>query len=89
MWGALSEPLEAWHFDFRSPPDSSDHKTLDVTFTKDGRFNAVVFWYTLRLFEGIEISSGPHVQPNGEPPSQYGFWNVNPSAAWTVITSRC
>ncbi len=65
MYTALSEPMEAWHFDMRSPPDASASKTLDITFTRDGILNAVVFWYKLRLAEGIEISTGPQAHTTG------------------------
>ena len=55
----LSEPIEAWHFDLRCPPEESGRQTLDVEFTTDGIFNAVVFWFTLHLINGITISSPP------------------------------
>lgn len=31
------------------PPDCAARKTLDVTFTKDGIFSGVMFWYRLQL----------------------------------------
>lgn len=61
MYRPLSEPIEAWHFDFMCPPEESGRKTVDIEFTADGRFNAVVFWYTLHLGQGITLSSGPGV----------------------------
>lgn len=66
IWKQLSQPQEAWHFDFRSPPDCSDHKTLDLTFTADGKFNAVLFWYRLRLIEGVEICTSPQMRKQGD-----------------------
>jgi type III protein arginine methyltransferase len=42
-----------------SPPQDAETKTLDVTFTADGRFNAVVFWFELDLGSGIRLSTGP------------------------------
>ena len=59
MYRALSAPIEAWHFDMRCPPEDSGRKTLDFEFTADGVCNAVVFWYTLQLSEGISLSSAP------------------------------
>ena len=66
MYEALSEPVEAWHFDFMDPPTSSEKKHLDLTFTAEGRFNAVLFWYTLHLGGGIELSTGPAAVKSGE-----------------------
>ena len=34
MFTPLSEAMEVWHFDMLSPPEESDRKTLDVTFTQ-------------------------------------------------------
>ena len=34
MYEALSEAREVWHFDMLNPPQDSDHKTLDMTFTR-------------------------------------------------------
>lgn len=59
LYRPLSQPQEAWHFDMRCPPEESARKTLDTEFTADGVFNAVVFWFTLHLFDGVTISSGP------------------------------
>ena len=70
MYEALSEPVEAWHFDFMDPPTSSEKKHLDLTFTAEGRFNAVLFWYTLHLGGGIELSTGPAAVNSGEHSAQ-------------------
>ena len=59
MYKPLSEPQEAWHFDFRDSPASSERKQLDVTFTAEGRFSAVLFWFTLDLGSGVQLSSAP------------------------------
>lgn len=59
MYRPLSHPAEAWHFDMRCPPEESGRKTIDVEFTSDGMCNAVVFWFTLELIDGITISSAP------------------------------
>ena len=55
----LSEPQPVWHFDFVAPPEQSDTKLVDVTFTRAGRFNAVLFWFELHLGGGVTLSSGP------------------------------
>ena len=68
MYRPLSEPVEAWHFDMACPPQDSGRRTLDVTFTADGICNAVVFWYELRLCEGVTLSSAP--RQAGRPASQ-------------------
>ena len=56
---ALAPPRPAWHFDFQNPPDASEHKTVDFAFASDGKWNAVVFWYELRLCEGVVLSTAP------------------------------
>ncbi|KAK9815442.1 hypothetical protein WJX72_003717 [[Myrmecia] bisecta] len=65
MYSPLSEPVEAWHFDMLSPPEESERKTLDLTFVRGGVFGGVVFWYKLRLFDGIELSTGPEAVAAG------------------------
>jgi type III protein arginine methyltransferase len=55
----LSEPVPVWYFDFKSPPESSDVKNIDVEFTTEGRFNAVMYWYDLHLWGDVHLSSGP------------------------------
>ena len=65
MYTALSHPVEAWHFDLKAPVEASEHKSLDLTFHTDGRMNAVVFWYTLELIEGITFSTGPEAVKAG------------------------
>ena len=65
MYQPLSDPVEAWHFDFVDPPTSSEKKHLDLTFTAEGRFNAVLFWYTLHLGGGVELSTGPTAVASG------------------------
>lgn len=57
----LSEPVSVWYFDFKSPPESSDVKNVDVEFIKEGRFNAVMYWYDLHLWGDVHICTGPEV----------------------------
>ena len=59
MYRPLMEPVEAWHFSMRCPPEESGRKHLDMHFTADGIFNAVLFWHTLELAPGVTISSAP------------------------------
>ena len=54
---ALSKPKEIWHFDLGNPPEASDQKFVDFEFTKDGTFNAVLFWFELNLIEDVKIST--------------------------------
>ncbi|KAL3131069.1 hypothetical protein ABBQ38_000384 [Trebouxia sp. C0009 RCD-2024] len=61
----LSEAMEVWHFDMLSPPEESHRKSLDVTFTRDGKLNAVVFWYELRLTKDITLSTAPGTKGSG------------------------
>ena len=61
MYRPLTEPMEAWHFNMRSPPEESGRSSLDLSFTADGIFNAVLFWFTLQLTPDITISSAPIV----------------------------
>ncbi len=81
MYRPLSAPAEAWHFVMAAPPDAAASKTLDVTFTADGRCNAVVFWYALDLGGGRHLSSGRHVSgagggPPGAPPHRGARWRL-------------
>ena len=55
----LSEPLQVFQFDFLIPPDSSEKCMVDLTFTKRGKFNAIVFWYDMTLIDDIRISRDP------------------------------
>ena len=66
MYTPLSHPVEAWHFDLRSPPEDSAQKTLDLEFHAHGRMNAVVFWYKLELFNGITFTTGPEATTTGD-----------------------
>lgn len=59
MYVPLSDPVEVWHFDFLAPPDASDTRHVDFSFTADGNFNAVVFWFDLQLTPDVCISTGP------------------------------
>ena len=58
-WVPLAPPVEVWHFDFQNPPEESDVKTVDLAFERDGKFNAVVFWYDLRLIDDVWLSTAP------------------------------
>ena len=58
-WVPLAPPVEVWHFDFQNPPEESDVKTVDMAFERDGKFNAVVFWYDLRLVDDVWLSTAP------------------------------
>ena len=71
MYLPLSDPVEAWHFDLRTPPEDSERKALDLSFTARGRFNAVLFWFKLHLIDGIEFSTGPEAVAHGEIPSRF------------------
>lgn len=35
--------------------DCSEKKTIDLTFTKRGKFNVVVFWYEMILIDDVKI----------------------------------
>jgi protein arginine N-methyltransferase 7 len=59
----LSPPVEAWHFDLGAPPDRAAAKEVDLTFARDGRWNAVRFWFRLRLFGEVYLNSGPEEEP--------------------------
>jgi hypothetical protein len=65
LFRPLSQPQEAWHFVMASPPQDAETKTLDVTFTADGRLNAIVFWFELDLGSGIRLSTGPEAVSAG------------------------
>lgn len=92
----LSAPQEVWHFDFGAPPDKSDVKNVDVEFTTDGRVNAIMYWYELRLFGDIALSSGPEAATAApglrylRPAVQYlaGELRVEPGAIIPIIASH-
>ena len=67
-WIPLAPPVEAWHFDFQNPPEESQTKTVDLAFERDGKFNAVVFWFTLNLIDDIKITTAPVGYAPGEYP---------------------
>ena len=65
LFRPLSQPQEAWHFVMASPPQDAETKTLDVTFSADGRLNAIVFWFELDLGGGVRLSTGPEAVSAG------------------------
>lgn len=71
----LSKPKEVWHFDLGAPPDKSEVKSVDLEFTKFGRWNVVMFWYKLHLFGDVWLSTGPQAVAEGlrclQPAVQY------------------
>ena len=93
---ALSEPVAVWYFDFGSPPESSDVKNVDVEFTSDGKFNAVMFWYDLHLWGDVHLSTGPEAataapgQRYLQPALQYlaGELRVEANTIMPVIASH-
>ena len=66
QYKALSHPVEAWHFYLRTPVNESERKTIDLSFHQGGRMNAVVFWYTLELIEGVTFSTSPEAVSRGD-----------------------
>ncbi len=46
---------EAWHLDLTNPPSEAQARTLDLSMTATGRFNAVLFWYELQLYGDIRL----------------------------------
>lgn len=53
----LSDPVEAWYFDFGNPPSKNETKTLDFKMVADGRLNAIMFWYEIHLFGDVYLNS--------------------------------
>ncbi|KFM29158.1 Protein arginine N-methyltransferase 7 [Auxenochlorella protothecoides] len=62
---ALSRPREAWHFDLAAPPTHTAAQTLDLEFEGPGRWNAVRFWFDLRLHGDATLSTGPDAAAAG------------------------
>ncbi len=62
----LSDPVEVWYFDLGSSPDASASKTVDLTFSNGGRFNAVMFWFKLHLYGDVHVSTGLDAVKQGE-----------------------
>lgn len=63
---ALSDPVVAFHFDLKDPPETSDTKVVEVPFTADGTWNAVAFWFELQLADGVVLSSRGRLAPRGD-----------------------
>lgn len=74
MYKPLSHPVEAWHFDLKLPTEDSETKSLDLQFHTDGRMNAVIFWYSLDLIEGVTFSTSPLAVSSGFP--SYQIWLI-------------
>ena len=55
----LSQPAQAFHFDFKMPPEEAERVTLDLHFETPGIFNAVLVWYELRLDQNTTLCTGP------------------------------
>lgn len=96
MYRPLTEPVEAWHFAMRWLPEESGRRHLDLKFTVDGIFNAVLFWHTLELAPGVTVSSAPRLgscagtvlvmEMNTAPPHELSFlaWRSHGNATITV-----
>ena len=41
-------------------------RSVDLTFTANGHFNAVVFWFHLELYGGITLSTAPEAVAAGK-----------------------
>ncbi len=65
MYEPLSVPVEAWHFDLRAPAEHSEERTLDLAIERPGVLNAIMFWFKLRLYDDVELSTGPEAVAAG------------------------
>ena len=83
MYRPLTEPVEAWHFSMRCPPEESGRKSLDMHFIEDGIFNAVLFWHTLELAPGVTISSAPALVSDAGESCFHASW----CCSWQSITA--
>jgi Flp pilus assembly protein TadD/precorrin-6B methylase 2 len=54
---ALSEPFEVFAIDFKQLPDGPQTYTINIPIVSDGTAQAVVAWFDLNLFDGIEFST--------------------------------
>ncbi|GLC34375.1 hypothetical protein PLESTM_000188400 [Pleodorina starrii] len=63
----LSQPKVAWHFDVLDCPDSTEARTLDLELEVAGRFNAVVWWYDIRLYGDIRLVTHQPLAPRSAP----------------------
>jgi type II protein arginine methyltransferase len=48
-FGELTEPFEAFHFDFEGPPITPIERKIEVPCKMDGLCHAIIFWFTLYL----------------------------------------
>jgi tetratricopeptide (TPR) repeat protein len=53
----LSEPFEIFSIDFDNIPDGNQNFELNIPVITDGNAQAIVTWFDLNLFEGIEFST--------------------------------
>jgi len=69
----LSEPVKAWHFDFRTNMPDTDFKTLTLTATDKGVVHGVAFWFDLHMDEKTTYSSKSAARTNHWKQAVYFF----------------
>ena len=67
-----------------SPPQDAETKTLDVTFSADGRLNAIVFWFELDLGGGVRLSTGPEAVSAGAAMKPHTGGTTVLQISWTL-----
>ena len=76
-WRPLGEPFRVFDFDFAQiGPETltPGHVAKDVAVTAPGVFNAIAFWFELRLDENNVLSTSPHDGTKGQTWQQAVQW---------------
>ena len=76
-WRPLGEPFRVFDFDFAQiGPETltPGHVAKDVAVTDPGVFNAIAFWFELRLDENNVLSTSPHDGTKGQTWQQAVQW---------------
>ncbi len=61
-------------------------RSVDLTFTADGHFNAIVFWFHLELYAGITLSTAPEAVAAGE---AHRWFTPRIALAGRMSSGRC
>eukprot|EP01012_Entosiphon_sulcatum_P042062 TRINITY_DN5599_c0_g1_i1.p1 TRINITY_DN5599_c0_g1~~TRINITY_DN5599_c0_g1_i1.p1 ORF type:complete len:684 (-),score=88.96 TRINITY_DN5599_c0_g1_i1:56-2083(-) len=60
----ISAPTDIFEFDFKAPPPAGGrHQSIHFALTKDGRPDAVIVWWELRIADGITLETSPDSSP--------------------------
>jgi len=80
-WKALAAPQPVFDFDLNTQDPLRDFQPADrqlsFTITAAGVWNAVAFWFDLKLDEHTTLSSSPYLQDAGRPSTTWKQVSIN------------